>query len=231
MRARGAQVTDVAIVVVAADDGVMPQTREAIDHAKAAGVPIVIALNKIDANNANIDRVKQQLMELGMVPEEYGGDQIVSPVSALRGEGIDSLLENVLVVADLQDLKANPKRHAVGVVLEASTDRHRGVVATVLVQTGTSARRRRDRGRRGRGQGQGDDGRARQAREGRRSLGAGDRARPERGTARGRALRGRHRRRTARADVESRRREADGAGTPPARSPSTACSARFTAAR
>lgn len=137
MRARGAQVTDVAIVVAAADDGVMPQTREAIDHARAAGVPIVVALNKIDANNANPDRVKQQLMEVGMVPEEYGGDQIVVPVSALKGEGIDALLENVLAVADLQDLKANPKRKAVGVVLEASTDRHRGVVATVLVQTGT----------------------------------------------------------------------------------------------
>jgi translation initiation factor IF-2 len=137
MRARGAQVTDVAIVVAAADDGVMPQTREAIDHARAAGVPIVVALNKIDANNANQDRVKQQLMEIGMVPEEYGGDQIVVPVSALRGEGIDQLLENVLAVADLQDLRANPKRKAVGVVLEASTDRHRGVVATVLVQTGT----------------------------------------------------------------------------------------------
>jgi len=137
MRARGARVTDVAIVVVAADDGVMPQTREAINHVRAAGVPLVIALNKIDANNANPDRVKQQLMEVGLVPEEYGGDQIVVPVSALKGEGIDTLLENVLAVADLQDLKANPKRDAVGVVLEAATDRNRGVVATVLVQTGT----------------------------------------------------------------------------------------------
>ena len=137
MRARGAQVTDVAIIVVAADDGVMPQTREAIDHVRAAGVPIVIALNKIDANNANPDRVKQQLMEVGLVPEEYGGDQIVVPVSALKGEGIDELLENVLLVTELQDLRANPNRDAVGVVLESSTDRHRGVVATVLVQTGT----------------------------------------------------------------------------------------------
>ena len=137
MRARGAQVTDVAIIVAAADDGVMPQTKEAIDHVRAAGVPMVVALNKIDANNANPDRVKQQLMEIGMVPEEYGGEQIVVPVSALKGEGIDELLENVLAVADLQDLKANPKRSAVGVVLEASTDRHRGVTATVLVQTGT----------------------------------------------------------------------------------------------
>ncbi|MDA0364892.1 MAG: translation initiation factor IF-2 [Chloroflexi bacterium] len=137
MRARGARVTDVAIIVVAADDGVMPQTREAIDHVRAAGVPLVVALNKIDANNANPDRVKQQLMEVNLVPEEYGGDQIVVPVSALKGEGIDTLLENVLAVADLQDLKANPKRDAVGVVLEAATDRNRGVVATVLVQTGT----------------------------------------------------------------------------------------------
>ncbi|MPZ98125.1 MAG: translation initiation factor IF-2 [Dehalococcoidia bacterium] len=137
MRARGARVTDVAIIVVAADDGVMPQTREAIDHVRAAGVPLVVALNKIDANNANPDRVKQQLMELQLVPEEYGGDQIVVPVSALKAEGLDELLENVLVVSDLQELKANPDRPAVGVVLEAATDRHRGVVATVLVQTGT----------------------------------------------------------------------------------------------
>ncbi|MEZ4502716.1 MAG: translation initiation factor IF-2 [Dehalococcoidia bacterium] len=137
MRARGAQVTDVAIVVVAADDGVMPQTREAIDHVRAAGVPLVIALNKVDLDNANPDRAKQQLMEVGLVPEEYGGDTIVVPVSALKGEGINELLENVQVVTDLQDLKANPKRDPVGIIIEASTDRHRGVVATVLVQTGT----------------------------------------------------------------------------------------------
>ncbi len=137
MRARGAQVTDVAIIVIAADDGLMPQSREAIDHVRAANVPLVIALNKIDANNANPDRVKQQLMEVGLVPEEYGGDTVVVPVSALKGEGIGDLLENVLLVADLQELRADPRRDAVGVVLEASTDRHRGVVATVLVQTGT----------------------------------------------------------------------------------------------
>ncbi len=137
MRARGAMVTDVAIIVAAADDGVMPQTREAIDHVRAAGVPMVVAINKIDANNANPDRVKQQLTEIGLVPEEYGGDQIVVPISALKGEGIDALLENVQVVAELQELKANPDQDAVGVVLEAKTDRHRGVVATVLVQTGT----------------------------------------------------------------------------------------------
>ena len=137
MRARGARVTDVAIVVVAADDGVMQQTREAIDHVRAAGVPLVIALNKIDANNANPDRAKQQLMEIGLVPEEYGGDQIVVPTSALKGEGIDELLENVLLVADLQELTARVDQPARGVVLEAKTDRHRGVVATLLVQTGT----------------------------------------------------------------------------------------------
>jgi translation initiation factor IF-2 len=137
MRARGAQVTDVAVIVVAADDGVMPQTREAIDHARAAGVPIVIALNKIDVPNANPDRAKQQLMEMQLVPEEYGGDVVVVPVSALKREGIDELLENVLLVSDLEEPKANPDRDAVGVVLEARTDRNRGVVATVLVQTGT----------------------------------------------------------------------------------------------
>ena len=137
MRARGARVTDIAVIVVAADDGVMPQTREAIDHARAAGVPIVVALNKIDVENANQDRAKQQLMELQLVPEEYGGETVVVPVSALKGEGIDELLENVLLVSDLDEPKANPGRPAVGVVLEAATDRHRGVVATVLVQTGT----------------------------------------------------------------------------------------------
>ncbi|MFA7248504.1 MAG: translation initiation factor IF-2 [Dehalococcoidia bacterium] len=137
MRARGARITDVAIVVVAADDGVMQQTREAIDHVRAAGVPMVVALNKIDASNANPDRAKQQLMEIGLVPEEYGGDQIVVPTSALKGQGIDELLENVLVVAELQDLRANPDQNAVGVVIEAKTDRSRGVVATLLVQTGT----------------------------------------------------------------------------------------------
>ena len=137
MRARGAQVTDVAVIVVAADDGVMPQTREAIDHARAAGVPIVIALNKIDVPNANPDRAKQQLMEMQLVPEEYGGDVVVVPISALKREGIDELLENVLLVSDLEEPKANPDRDAIGVVLEARTDRNRGVVATVLVQTGT----------------------------------------------------------------------------------------------
>jgi translation initiation factor IF-2 len=137
MRARGAQVTDVAIVVVAADDGLMPQTREAIDHVRAAGVPLVVAINKVDLENANPDRSKQQLMEVGLVPEEYGGETVVVPISALKGEGINDLVEQVQLVADLQELKANPDREPVGVVLEASTDRQRGVVATVLVQTGT----------------------------------------------------------------------------------------------
>ncbi|MDP2327389.1 MAG: translation initiation factor IF-2 [Dehalococcoidia bacterium] len=137
MRARGAMVTDVAIIVIAADDGMMPQTREAIAHVKAAQVPMVIAINKIDASNANPDRVLQQLTEVGLVPEAYGGDQIVVPISALQGTGIKELLENVQVIAELQDLRANPDQDAVGVVLEAKTDRHRGVVATILVQTGT----------------------------------------------------------------------------------------------
>ena len=137
MRARGAQITDVAVIVVAADDGVMPQTREAIDHVRTAQVPLVVALNKIDVPNANPARVKQQLMEVGLVPEEFGGDQIVIETSALKGQGIDDLLENIEVVADLQELKANPDRDAIGVVLEAESDRHRGIVATLLVQTGT----------------------------------------------------------------------------------------------
>ncbi|MFN8638005.1 MAG: translation initiation factor IF-2 [Dehalococcoidia bacterium] len=137
MRARGAQVTDVAIIVVAANDGVMPQTREAIDHVRSAGVPLVVAMNKMDAENANPDRVKTQLTEVGLVPEEFGGDTVVVPISALKGDGIGDLLENVQLVADLQDLKANPKRNAVGIVIESGTDRQRGTVATVLVQTGT----------------------------------------------------------------------------------------------
>ena len=137
MRARGAQVTDIAIIVVAADDGVMPQTREAIDHARAAGVPIVVAVNKTDLPNANPDRVKQELMGAALVPEEFGGDTVVVPISALAGDGIDDLLENVLLVADLEELKANPDRSAIGIVLEAATDPRRGIAATILVQTGT----------------------------------------------------------------------------------------------
>jgi translation initiation factor IF-2 len=137
MRARGAQVTDVAIIVIAADDGLMPQSREAIDHVRAAGVPMVVAINKIDAPNADVDRSRSQLTEVGLVPEVFGGDQVVVPISALNGEGIDDLLESVLLVSDLAEPKANPKRDAIGVVLESASDRHRGVVATLLVQTGT----------------------------------------------------------------------------------------------
>ena len=137
MRARGAQATDIAVLVVAADDGVMPQTREAISHAKAAQVPIVVALNKIDLPQANPDRVKQQLSELDVIPEDYGGDTPVVEVSAREGLGIDDLLEVLLLVADIQELKANPHKPAVGVVIEAKVDRSRGVAATVLVQSGT----------------------------------------------------------------------------------------------
>ena len=110
MRARGAQVTDIAIIVVAADDGIKPQTIEAIDHAKAAGVSIIVAINKIDKPNANVDRVKQELLEVGLVAEEWGGDTICVPISAMTGEGIDTLLEMILLVADVKDLKANPNK-------------------------------------------------------------------------------------------------------------------------
>ncbi len=137
MRARGAQITDVVILIVAADDGIMPQTVEAINHAKAANVPIVVAVNKIDKANAQPDRVLQQLTEYGLVPEEWGGDTIVCKISALRGDGIDNLLEMVLLTADMQELKANPDRPASGTVIEARLDKGRGPVATVLVQNGT----------------------------------------------------------------------------------------------
>jgi translation initiation factor IF-2 len=137
MRARGAQVTDIAILVVAADDGVMPQTIEAINHAQAAGVPLVVAINKIDKPGANPGRVKQELADQGLLLEEWGGDTIGVEVSAHTGEGIDELLEMVLLVADMQELKANPDRNAVGTVIEAKLDKGRGPVATVLVQKGT----------------------------------------------------------------------------------------------
>jgi len=137
MRARGARVTDIAVIVVAADDGVMPQTLEAISHAKAAKVPLVIAMNKIDKPDANPDRVKTELAEAGVVIEEYGGDTPLVPVSAKARIGIDELLEIILLVADLQELKANPKRDAVGTVIEARLDKGRGPVATLIVQTGT----------------------------------------------------------------------------------------------
>ena len=137
MRARGAKVTDIAVVVVAADDGVMPQTLEAIGHAKAAKVPIIIALNKIDKPDANPDRVKTELTEAGVVIEEYGGDTPMVPVSAKTRIGLDDLVDMVLLVADLQELKANPKRSAIGTIVEARMDKSRGPIGTVLVQTGT----------------------------------------------------------------------------------------------
>lgn len=137
MRARGAQVTDIAILVVAADDGVMPQTIEAINHVKAAQVPILVAINKIDKADANPDRVKQQLSEHGLVSEEWGGDTIFVPVSAIRGDGIEELLEMVLLLAEVGELKASPERTARGTVIEAKLDRGRGPVATILIQDGT----------------------------------------------------------------------------------------------
>src|SRR5437773_8905000 len=137
MRARGAQVTDIAIIVVAADDGVMPQTREAIDHARAARVPMIVAINKIDKPDANPDRVKQELADTGVLIEEYGGDVIAVPVSAKQQTGIGDLMEIVLLVAALQRLKANPKAPAIGTIIESKVEKGRGNVATVLVQTGT----------------------------------------------------------------------------------------------
>ena len=137
MRARGAKATDIAILVVAADDGIMPQTIEAINHAKAAEIPIIVAVNKIDKPGANPDKVLQQLTEHGLVPEDWGGDTITVKVSALQGTGIDELLEYILLVADVQDLKANPKAEASGVVIEANLDKGKGPVATLLVQNGT----------------------------------------------------------------------------------------------
>jgi translation initiation factor IF-2 len=137
MRARGAQVTDIAVIVVAADDGVMPQTQEAIDHARAAKVPIVVALNKIDKAGANPDKVKQQLADHGVVIEEFGGDVICVPVSAKKGTGIAELLEMLLLVADIEDLKSNPNGHAQGVIIEARLDKNSGATATALIVEGT----------------------------------------------------------------------------------------------
>ena len=137
MRARGAMATDIAILVVAADDGVMPQTVEAINHAKAAGIEIVVAINKMDKPTANPDNIKQELTKYELIPEEWGGDVICVPVSALTGQGIDDLLESVLLVADMKELRANPNRRAKGIVIEAKLDKGRGPVATVLVQNGT----------------------------------------------------------------------------------------------
>ena len=137
MRARGAQGADIVVLVVAADDGVMPQTREAVSHAKAAQIPIIVALNKIDKPNADPERVNQQLAEIGLVPDEWDGDTIVIPISAKQNEGLDDLLEAIILVADNTDIQANPKGQVIGTVIEAEKDRSKGVLATLLVQNGT----------------------------------------------------------------------------------------------
>lgn len=137
MRARGASVTDIVVIIVAANDGVMPQTKEAIDHAKAAKVPIIVAVNKIDLPDANVDKVLTELAENNLTPEEWGGDVLVNRISAKTGEGIDSLLENILLVSEMNELKANPKRYAAGTVIEARLDKHVGTVVSLLVQNGT----------------------------------------------------------------------------------------------
>ncbi|NIP82941.1 MAG: translation initiation factor IF-2, partial [Gemmatimonadetes bacterium] len=137
LRRRGANVTDIVVLVVAADDGVMPQTVEAIEHAKAAEVPIVVAINKMDRPNADPDKIKRQLMEHGLVPEEYGGETVIVPISALNGEGVETLLEMLHLQAELLELKATPEGRARGRIIESQIDRRRGPVATVLVQRGT----------------------------------------------------------------------------------------------
>ncbi len=137
MRARGAQATDIAVLVVAADDGVMPQTVEAINHAKAAKVPIIVAINKVDKPAANVEKIRQELTEYGLVAEDWGGDTIMVPVSALTGEGIDQLLEMILLVAEMNNFRANPNRKARGIIIEARLDKSRGPVATILIKNGT----------------------------------------------------------------------------------------------
>ena len=137
MRARGASITDIVIIIVAADDGVMPQTKEAIDHAKAAGVPILVAINKIDKPGANVDKVLTELSEYGLTPDSWGGDTIVTKISALTGEGIETLLENILLVAEMENYRANPNRYAIGSVVEAKLDKHVGPIVTILIQNGT----------------------------------------------------------------------------------------------
>ncbi len=137
MRARGAMVTDIAILVVAAEDGIMPQTVESINHAKAANVPLIVAINKMDKPTANPDKIKEQLTKYDLIPEEWGGDTIIVPISAKTGMGLDNLLEMVLLTAEVQELKANPNRRAKGTVIEARLDKARGPVATLLVQNGT----------------------------------------------------------------------------------------------
>ena len=137
MRARGASITDIVIIIVAADDGVMPQTKEAIDHAKAAGVPIVVAVNKIDKPNANPERVLTEMSQNGVTPDIWGGDTLFVNISAKTGEGIDELLDNLLLIAEMQELKANPNRYATGTVIESKVDKASGVVSTILIQNGT----------------------------------------------------------------------------------------------
>src|SRR5512136_1886242 len=137
MRARGAQGADIVILVVAADDGVMPQTKEAIAHAKAAHVPIIVAMNKIDKPNSDPDRVRQQLAEIGLVPDDWDGDTIIVPISAKQKRGLDDLLEAISLVSDNMDIKANPKGKVIGTVIEAERDRAKGVLATLLIQNGT----------------------------------------------------------------------------------------------
>ena len=137
MRARGASVTDIVIIIVAADDGIMPQTKEAIDHAKAAGVPIIVAINKIDKEDANIDRIMTALVEVGLTPEEWGGDTMICKISALNNIGIDELLGNILLVSEMQELKANPSRYATGTVIESRKDKQVGSVVSLLIQSGT----------------------------------------------------------------------------------------------
>ena len=137
MRARGASVTDIVVLVVAADDGVMPQTIEAIDHAKAAGVPIIVAINKIDKPGANPDKVMTELSEYGLTPDTWGGDTLYCNISAKNGTGIDELLENILLIAEMQQYKANPNRYAIGTVVESRLDKHLGPVVTLLIQNGT----------------------------------------------------------------------------------------------
>ena len=137
MRARGASITDIVIIIVAADDGVMPQTKEAIDHAKAANVPIMVVINKIDKPGANIERIKTELSEYGLTPEEWGGDTLYNEISAINNIGIESVLDNILLLAEMQEYKANPSRYAIGTVIESRLDKHVGPVVTLLIQNGT----------------------------------------------------------------------------------------------
>ncbi len=137
MRARGASITDIVIIIVAADDGVMPQTKEAIDHAKAAGVPIIVAINKMDKPEANPDKVMTELSEYGLMPEEWGGDTLFNKISAAKGDGIEELLENILLIADMEEYKANPNRYAMGTVVESRLNKHLGPIVTILIQNGT----------------------------------------------------------------------------------------------